>query len=346
VDTQTMLLDGAQTTNRTSRYSDYKNFDGVEVPTKDIEVESGVTYARTIDSVEFDVPVAGLFDPPKTPDPDFPAGTDSVGFDFEAQHGLIIVQTLMNGKPVRMLLDSGSSSSVIDSATATQLGLTTAGVSHFVGAGALNGTYARIDHFSVAGLSLNPLVVGAVPLQLPAVIDNQGISGVLGSDFLARVVTKISYVTNEINFTRISAFAYHGTGAVLPMDISGRVPRVQATLGDDGPATFTIDTGSDSSLVLYEDYAKQHAREVIGAFGIGTQTSSGLGGSLATSAAVVRDFGLGAFDFQQVPAEIVTHPAGAFASGPSNGLIGAGIFERLRDLFLDYAGKRFIIESQ
>lgn len=345
VDAATALLDGADVGSHTVRYRNYKTYDGTPVPTLIEESGEGSTVTRTVDSVAFGVAVAGVFELPIMREPAFPTGVSEVTTNFEAVHGLMIVQATVNDKPVRMLLDSGSSTSVLDVDVAKRLGLATAGAVRLEAAGELSGTNARIDRFGIAGITIAPFVVEAVPLKLPPLLARANIDGVLGYDFLDHVVLRIAYLERELRLTKPSAFTYKGTGAVITVDASDRVPRIEASLGDGDKGTFTIDTGSDEGLVLYLEFANAHPRDFVDPMEFSMQSASGAGGDFATRSAVVKQFNLGIFTVNSVSAEVILRPTGAFSPGQSDGLIGAKVLERFRAVFLDYAGKRFILEN-
>jgi hypothetical protein len=345
LDVQTALVDGADSGDHVVRYKTYKTFDGAPIPTSIEETAGGSKVTRTIDDVTFGVSVAGAFDAPAPREPAFPTGDDDVNTTFDSPHGLIVLQAKINDKPVRLLLDSGSSSSVIDADVAKNLQLPTAGTAQVQGAGLLSGTFARADKVDVAGITFTPLIMEAIPLKLPDTISHEKIDGVLGYDFLSHVVARIAYFTKQIQFIRPDTFKYSGTGAVLTADLSSRVPYVPASMGSGDKGTFTVDTGSDEGLVLYNDFASQHLRDFVDPMEMQQKSSGGVGGEFSTRAGVVTLFNLGIFQVTQVPAEIVLHASGAFSQGESDGLIGARVLGEFRAVFLDYRGKRLILEK-
>jgi aspartyl protease len=345
LDAETGLVDGADVRDHVIRYKTYRTFDGMPVPIVIEDTAGGTTVTRTIDSLTFGAPVTGQFEPPASREPTFPSGKPEVATNFDSPHGLIVLLATINDKPLRLLLDSGSSSSVIDIDVAKRLGLPTAGTAQVQGAAMLSGTFARADKLEVAGISFSPFVVEAVPLKLPAAIAHDGIDGVLGYDFLSHVVTRIAYFSRELRFADPAHFTYGGTGAVLTADFSMRVPHVPASMGDGDKGTFTIDTGSDEGLVLYYDFANAHPHDFVDPLEMSQSSSSGVGGEFTTRSGIVTEFNLGSYSISRVPTEIVLHASGAFAPGQSQGLIGAKLLSAFRAVFLDYRGKRIILEK-
>jgi len=191
IDVDTALVDGADAGDHVIRYHEYRTFDGTPVPTVVQDTAEGSTVTRTVTDVKFGVSVTGAFDPPAPREPSFPSGITDVSTSFASPHGLIVLDAKINDKPIKLLLDSGSSSTVIDADVAKNLQLPTAGTAQVEGSGLLSGTYARSDKLDVAGITFAPFILEAVPLRLPAVIAHEGIQGVLGYDFLSHVVTRI-----------------------------------------------------------------------------------------------------------------------------------------------------------
>ena len=350
LDVKTYLVDGADAGDRIVRYRRYQSFDGVPIPMMIEESQTGAagddTVTRTIDTVAFGVPVEGKFGIPIPREPAFPSGINEIVTSFDdALHGLIVLDAAIDGKPVRMLLDSGSSSSIIDIDAAKRLNLPTSGVAQVQGVRLLSGTYARAENLDVKGIEFAPFIMEAIPLKLPPALTNKNIDGVLGYDLLSHVVARMAYGIHELRLTKPSTFTYAGTGVIVPADLSTRVPYIGATLGYKDQGTFTIDTGSDEALVLYGDYARAHQRDFDDPSKLSPQTSSAVGGDIATEAGLVTYFNIGHFSVPSVPTEVVIHASGAFTAGRSDGLIGAQLLRRFRAVFLDYHNNRVIFEQ-
>jgi len=345
IDAKTYLVDGADAPDSTIRYRAHKRFNGFEVPTQ-IDATSGAqTTTRKIDTVTFGVDVAGLFAPPASREPTFPKGSTDVSVSFDNPHALILIPVSIDGKTVHMLVDSGSSTSVIDADVAKRLGLPTAGVAQIEGANLITGTYARADTLDVGGIAFDPFILEAVPLELPQPLRRDGIDGVLGFDFLQHVVIRVAYYPHELQLIQPSAFTYGGTGAVMNIDLSRRVPTVTAAMSGNDKATFTVDTGSDQGLVLYDTFANSHPKDFTHPLDIDPSESGGVGGQVAARPVTVVQINLGQFAVNNVPAEVLLRSTGAFAPGLSDGLMGAGLLDAFRAVFLDYRGKRLILEK-
>ncbi len=371
VDVVTALMDGGDFADRTVRYGAYKRFDGVPVPTLTVDTDATGTTTTTVDDVHFAAPVtATTFTAPQQREPDMPAGATDVVVPFNSDRGLIVIRCSINGSPVNLLLDSGSSTSVIDAQVATRLGMPTGGVAHINGAGELTGTVTQAKTLSIGGAVFNNFVMEAVPLQLPDALAPDHIDGIAGFDVFAQLVARIDYFGAKVHFYLPSAFTYTGTGSTLPVTLENRVALVDAKLGRGDPVTLTLDTGSDAALVLYREFAdahaddfesqnvassddltinktgqvtpdlasSQHAAAVESARGAG-------GGEIPVRVTTVSQLSLGQFSLVDLFTQVVLHATGAFAPTVSDGIIGADAFSRFGAVFIDYPGRRLILEK-
>ena len=361
VDSQSALLDRVEIADRVIRYPAYGRFGPLVLPTTIVDTEDDDTISVTVTGVTYTEPSADLFTIPTSRRPDFPAGESDISLNFDSPRSLIVVSVEVNGNRAKFLIDSGSSSSLIDLDAAKQLRLPLAGSARVAGARLLTGTVARVDNLDIGGIRYHPFVFEAVPLGLPASIRGYGIKGILGYDMLAQVVARIDYPRARVRLISPSSFVYAGTGAVIALDPATRVPRIPATLGQDDAVTFTVDTGSDSGLIVYEGFAASHTRDFVPPGDVeretcgpaGCQESSffgdltqanGAGGSIHVRTSLVARLSLGSFVVPKVFTEIVLQPTGAFVPTQSDGLLGAGVLSKFAAVFLDYSGHRFILE--
>jgi len=362
IDARSGLVDGVDVGARTVRYQ-YRSFGPLTVPTKAVESENGTTVIATLDEVRFSAPASVSFSSPAARKPEFPAGQTDIALDFDSPHSLIVLSTQINGSPAKFLLDSGSSSSLIDIDAAKSLGLPTAGSSRVAAATLLSGTMARAEKLNIGGIVFHPFVFQAVPLGLPPGIRGYGIKGILGYDVLAHIVARIDYSRARIRLIAPASFTYSGTGTVIALDASARLPRVPAVVGEKDAATFTVDTGSDAGLIIYQGFAASHERDLLRPGDLASDSrgpalgetdvapffpdltrASGAGGTFRVKTGYVSRLGLGSFEVMRVFTEIVLEPSGAFAPSASDGLLGAAVLSKFGAVFLDYPGARLILE--
>jgi hypothetical protein len=185
------------------------------------------------------------------------------------------------------------------------------------------------------------------------------------------LVARISYFNDKVQFTLPTAFKYSGTGAVMPMTLTNRVPRIDAKLGHGDPVALTVDTGSDGALVLYRSYADTHAADFkIMSLGNTDQIYAGVtkganpdliavskttsdstsargagGGEIPIRLATISRMDLGQFSIFDLFTQVVLRSTGAFAPTQSDGILGAGTLAKFNAVFVDYPGKRIILEK-
>jgi len=369
VDAASWLVDGADFKDTSVRYREYRRFSGVPVPSTIEERRPNSVITTTIDQVAWGASAREASGIPAQRIPDFPAGRRQVSLRFSSPRGLIVLQAKLNGQPIKVLLDSASSGSLIDAAAATRLKLATAGTARVEGASLLLGSVARADSLDVGGVIFHNFVMDAIPLRLPTSIAGEGIEAVLGYDAFASLVVRVAYSKGEVGFMAPDSFEYAGNGAVESIDVSDHVPKLTASIGNQDRGRFTIDTGSGDNLVLFERFFESHAKDfdrylqrqdsesqpvsptdryhpadMKGTDSLLPQTASGAGGEFPIQQASVRNFNLGGISLTEVPAQIILRPAGAFSPLHSDGLVGGKTLASFRAIFFDYARKRFIVE--
>lgn len=343
IDADSWLVDGADFGERSIRYHSYHRFQGVPVPSSITETNGSTTATITVDACSFRG-VRDDFNPPAQKRPQFPAGIREVALSFDSPKGLIVVAASINDHPVHLLIDSGSTTSVIDSDLAKRLNLATGGIARVQGAGMLTGAVARVDSLNIGGMRFAPFYMEAVPLRLPGPISREGIDGVLGYDLLAPLVMRISYHHSELRFMFPESFNYAGNGSVLSIDTVKRVPLMSASLGKDDRGIFTVDTGSDARLVLYRAFADANRRDFVDPWNNNQDFGAGAGGDFPTRIATVSRLNLGAYSLTNLITEVILRESGAFGSSSSDGIVGSGSLGLFDAVFFDYPNKRIILE--
>ena len=147
------LVEREATGMRTEQYMDMRTVQGVTLPFRVRASRDGGQRDEivTVETMTFNeaVPAQRLSrPPPPAPDFAFPAGRDSVEIPFELVDGHLFVSVLLDGKRVRMLLDSGGNNVLLPT-VATRVGATIEG-----GTGAGEIAVARVAQLSIGGLVL------------------------------------------------------------------------------------------------------------------------------------------------------------------------------------------------
>jgi hypothetical protein len=278
-----------------------------------------------------------------------PAVARPVSLPFDFSRGVIDIEVAVGGVPLHALLDTGVNPSVIDAARAKALGLdlSASEAGDFSGAGTtkqVTASATRIVGLVVAGRAAAPFDALATDLTDLAKAYGRPLDAVLGYSFLQDRIVLIDYSASRVWFLdrRAEAAARtHGCRSrwTVPLRMqSDNFPLIPLRLGQ-AFAVATLDTGSDSVLILYRsalDLPGVRAAVVAD----GETSASGFKGSeTRAKLKLAAPLGLGPF----------TLPAGAAVAlaqtkdSPDTALANTGnaLFAALKlKLLLDYKGHR------
>lgn len=263
--------------------------------------------------------------------------TISIPFDFAGDE--IFVPVRVNGSaPLWFSLDSGASSTIVDSTRARALGLNTGEVAEGRGAGTGSVAYTHIASpvsLAVGTLPASSYTMIAIDLSGPAKNAGHAMDGILGYEFLARYVVGIDYQRHRITISEPDAFHPPHGYTPLPLHIYRKLPFVDAELKVPGvPATtgrFLIDTGSADAVdhpLIRQSKGEVHT----------TVTGVGLGQPTTGWSGKAEYFRLGP--------TVIHQPLLACCGGNelNQQMIGAAILERFRLIF-DYPHERLYVRA-
>jgi len=275
-----------------------------------------------------------------------------VAIPFELAPRHIIVKVRVNdSRPLSFVLDTGANAAIVRMATAQQLGLSLQGSVNTGGAGGGTqvGQRVRDATWSLVGLEGFAQPV-RLALPLPALPSRLGrdIDGIIGGEFIKEFVLELDYQARTIVLHDRRRFRYAGPGQTLPLEITSNghpVVKAAVTPLDGKPIEhrFLLDTGSGGALVLHSPFVREHDLlgsqvRTIRAIGM-----AGAGGRTVGRIGRVETLRIGSFTIARPLTLFSEDTAGAFADRSAAGNIGAQITNRFR-MFLDYAGRRIILE--
>ena len=264
--------------------SDFRTVNGMLVPFEvhQMELPTGQRSAVKITSLELNVAIEpSMFEPPSTQKKDyrFPAGKSVVEVPFKFIELHIYLPLTINGKTKLWILDSGAEWSVVESDFAKELGLELKG--EIIGQGATNTvgvSFATLPPFELNGLEFDSQKVAAIGVnELLRKAMGFEVGGILGFDFLSRLVTKIDYAHEMLMFYEPSSFEYQGGGKVLDIPVTkGNMFQLNIAVDSQYQGLWDLDLGA-TGLDFFYSYAEEH-----GLLGKGTisRMSFGAGGGL------------------------------------------------------------------
>lgn len=331
-------------TNLITRYSDYRNVDGLMVPflSKTTATNVPLSTVGRIESIEINSDLDdSLFSMPGTVGNDFafPGGADSIVIRFQLEGNHIYLPVKINGRDqFRFLLDSGAGGIVISQKAADQIGLQRLGDLPARGLGGF-GSFGltQIDSLNISTLSLYIKNVMISNLEVGRGANKWSIDGILGYDFFARFPIAINFDRGELTIYKPPKTRSGGDGHKIDVEIFSQLPIASVKL-DRFPVRVAIDLGSQAALVI-QPSARFH-REISQIIDSASQLYSigGVGGVSRLRGGRMSSLSLGDETIDS-PLVLLSED---FSSAPLptyiEGLIGMEILKRF-NLYIDYPAR-------
>ncbi|MBA3321704.1 MAG: aspartyl protease family protein [Pyrinomonadaceae bacterium] len=274
----------------------------------------------------------------------FASGKSALKIPFEFDGNIILLRVRVNNsEPLKFIFDTGASISVIEPQRAAELGLKTQEqIRGNATGGAIQASLIRGVSLSVPGAKVANQLIVAVSFGATPCFEFDGITGY---DFINEFVVEIDYRNRIMNLYDPRTYTYSGTGAVVPLSITGRTTLTHPIIILEGrepvEGKFEVDTGGDGTLVIYRPFVEKH--RLLAAIPKTVQSSGvGAGGEQEVLVGRVKAVQLGQL--------IIDNPTVGFsqnteeADEKGDGLIGGEILRRFK-VILDYSRTRMILES-
>lgn len=203
-------------------FSDYREVDGILMPfyqKTNLEPTGMVqttAFTKIVSNIAID---PELFEPPGEDVEDFVfangKSAEDIPFRFIENH--VYLDVTVNGKTYLFVLDSGAGSTVLDRAFAKKLGLEIEGEMKGQGVGNLvDVSFATLPPYSLPGLEFTEQKVAVIDIGW-LFFQSLGLDvvGILGYDFLSRVVTRVDYANELLSFYHPDSFSFKGEGSTI-----------------------------------------------------------------------------------------------------------------------------------
>ncbi len=280
-------------------------------------------------------------------------GSDAIDVPFELNANHIYLQATVNGsKPLWFLLDTGAEMSVVDSAVAASVGLTSVGsaTARGSGEGTMKAGFAQGVTLGVGRAVASGQTVVTLPLDALEPIDGRSIDGILGHDFIASFVVTIDYASRRVSFRDPARFdtATMSSGERVPIEIEGGIPRIKGTVVLPGAVTidgvFTVDSGSRTALSFNTPFVRANAAvSRIAEASLDAPYGFGIGGATKTRVGRIDAFRIGSVEFEKPVIGFSFGEKGVDATSSIAGNIGGELMRRFRVTF-DYGRKVMVLE--
>jgi membrane-associated protease RseP (regulator of RpoE activity) len=338
---------------RVVRFSDWREFSGIQVPGTIRQSNGGSKDDAVIrtEQVEINAPVpAGLFEKPGDSAPAVRFATEArqaeIPVQIYAEHVLLPVR-VNGGEPGWFFLDSGASASMVSKAWAEKNALSSAGAVRGDGAAGSTGVaFAKSVVLNLPGVDVPVAAMGVMDFSLGLPMFGRRWEGLVGYDVLSRVVVRIDYEHQKVTMYDPEAFVapdgatslpvtFVGTLAMVPVRIllPGRAPIDVKGFIDSGASGLTLSTPFTNSNHVIEAVPKRVSSSAYGAGGESTRFAGHIAG-LQLGPHLLRE---------PVAAFSTDTTEGLLASPEIGALIGGEILQRFT-VTLDYPHRRIFFE--
>jgi hypothetical protein len=278
--------------------------------------------------------------------PDVAVARGTTWLEFELFRGsLIFVPGRVNGRPVDIVLDSGSSSVFLSEELARDLGLE-GGHTHAgrAAAGTIRTRHVVGVDIEIGGRSLSNLDAHVVDLSVLESDLGKRVHVFLGRPLFDRFVVEIDYVNRRIAFHDPDGYFYAGAGRTASLEPTSGGWLVEAVVEGFAPSSYLLDTGDMNVITLF-DIAEYRWRRMLAdgrpwttvtGFGLGDQVPVG---ELATVGRVA----VAGFELRDVPVEFAAEDDRATWSS-SLGALGNRLLERF-DVVIDAPHGRLHLQT-
>lgn len=170
---------------------------------------------------------------------------------FDGSH--LYLGALVDGRgPFTFLLDTGSSTSVLDRALARALGLVPEGeIDVRTASGPVRHQLVRVPSFELPGVRLTSVTWTAAPLRTTLRSRlGRDVHGLVGADLLRRFVTVVDYSRGRLSLHDPEEWEAPMGAVALPVEVVGGVPTVRISVDGEATEPFVVDTGSEIGAVF------------------------------------------------------------------------------------------------
>lgn len=330
-------------------YSDYREVDGIMIAFQQrvTVYPTGMVQRMQITEVAHNIDInPALYEPPEADVADFRftngRSAENIPFQYIEDH--IFLPLTVGGRTRLWILDSGAGVSCFEKKFADELGLEPQGQIKGEGAGGLvDISLVTMPAYNMPGLEFDEQTVAVIDIDwLFRRWMGLEVAGILGYDFLSRLVLKVDYANELLSFYHPDSFKYTGDGAIIEAPISQRnMFHVPMTVDGEYSGLWHLDLGAGAMGFRYQ-FAAEHG--FLDRHGV-QRLGAGAGGRVYN---YMVQFKTIEFAGYTVNNPLISMPA-VGGEGPSFGgeLIGhiGNTILRHFVLYLDYGGEQVIVEK-
>jgi hypothetical protein len=241
------------------------------------------------------------------------------------------VRGRVNGVETDMILDSGASATVLDTAFADILGLEVVGTARARGVGGTRDLRRRGHvRIEIGNMTLRLGQVRDHDFSAMATVRGRSIPMVVGSMLFRELVVDFDFPQSRLALHAPAGFVYAGTGRTIPLfEDEQLLPLVEVKVEGLPPAKFMLDTGSANALEVSPHFWRESSlldhRRTSPSWG------AGIGGRFPVRMATLRSIVVAGHELANVPAGFVEDGEGnVFGTLAKSGLLGMAVLSRFR----------------
>ena len=331
---------------RVTTYADWRTINGVRFPfretvTGEVPSDESTTDYRTIEvnpSLSADI----FAMPRAAKHISFAdAGASSGWLAFELfDRTRLFIPARINGHPTTVLLDSGATSTVLDSQFATSNGLKVEGEMTAEGTGGTSTAgVVRGVNLELGTLSLHD--VTAVAIDAAPIERQLGHTAkiFLGAEIFQDTAVDIDFPHRRIAFRDPATLKIPSGSRVIPSVMEDGQQILTASL-EGRPARLLLDLGNAGALALFPRFWEQ--QDFLGQRRTSTALGGGFGGMHTEKIAMLRNLSIGGVDLPRVPVKLVGNESADARSSRLDGNIGMPVFSRFH-LIVDRPHERLLL---
>jgi hypothetical protein len=278
-----------------------------------------------------------------------PTGEMTVPFEYFKQH--VYVSVSLQGRPgFVFMLDSGASKNILNLRTSRQLGIKPGRMRP---EGHIGFGYERIY---VAPEENVDAELGPIPVaHVMSVMDlnkferhfSHLTDGMLGDPFFRHFVVKLDFEKKLLSIFPADQYSYHGLGIKIPLRTNTNFIVIPVTVGS-GPnskhvVNVSVDTGSNDTLLLYENYLRGLDLEGSLQHAVPGQ-AFGLNGYYSVKRGIVDSLRIGIAETHNLSVDYLDQNEDIGPEQNIPGAIGNGILQSFRAVIFDLPHRRMIFE--
>lgn len=329
---------------RFERFDDWRTVAGVRMPyavSVRAETPDGDQEVR-LDRIDLDATIdqARFAKPDNVRKAAFARGARSTDWmTFEFFDGLrIFIPGKVQGHEVPVVLDSGTSVTVLDKAFADRIGakaegqVTANGTGGTETAGMIKGVTIQLGDLTLPDLTVVAFDIAPIGKRI-----GHPLPVILGNEIFNQVIVDIDFKARRIAFHEPEGFRPPAGAIEVPIRLADALRAVPVSLEGRAPSAFDFDLGNGSPLIVFPGYAQ--AQKLLDGRPTSKVLGGGAGGVRPETVTTIRRVRFAGVTFTDVPASIPPTGASAVDTALAQGNIGMPILSRFH-LITDFPHQR------